>query len=201
MSRAPIDGRRHVSTLEALVEREGDSFVLRAPRPGYFRPAVGAGAVLEEGARLGELEVLGALHRLLVPAGAFGAVALPGGPVLAHRPVAYAATLVTLDPALLARSTGAEGDGPRSDAAAGALVFRTPLGGRYYARPTPTAEPFIRVGDVVRAGQTIALFEVMKTFNRVSYGGPGLPPEGRIRRIFPNDGDDVNAGDMLVELE
>ncbi len=48
---------------------------------------------------------------------------------------------------------------------------------------------------------TVAIIEVMKTFNRVSFGGPGLPERVRVRAIVPRDGDDVEAGDVLLELD
>ena len=47
----------------------------------------------------------------------------------------------------------------------------------------------------------MALIEVMKTFNRVTYGGDDVPERARVKRIVPADGDDVEAGDVLIELE
>jgi acetyl-CoA carboxylase biotin carboxyl carrier protein len=44
------------------------------------------------------------------------------------------------------------------------------------------------------------LLEVMKTFHRVTYGGPGLPDTARVVRVLIADGDDVNAGDPLLAL-
>ena len=40
----------------------------------------------------------------------------------------------------------------------------------------------------------------MKTFNRVTYGGAGLPERARVEKILVADGDDVNAGDPLLAL-
>jgi acetyl-CoA carboxylase biotin carboxyl carrier protein len=45
------------------------------------------------------------------------------------------------------------------------------------------------------------LLEVMKTFNRIAYGGPGLPARATIRRVVPADGDDVEAGSPLLVVE
>jgi acetyl-CoA carboxylase biotin carboxyl carrier protein len=47
----------------------------------------------------------------------------------------------------------------------------------------------------------VALLEVMKTFNRVQYGGSGLPERARVLRVVPSDGDDLAAGDAILELE
>lgn len=57
------------------------------------------------------------------------------------------------------------------------------------------------VGDEIKTGTTIAIVEVMKTFNRVQFGGLGMPERARVLRIVPTDGDDLGAGDALLELE
>ena len=36
----------------------------------------------------------------------------------------------------------------------------------------------------------------MKTFTRLTYGGPQLPATARIARIVPSDGDDLNAAPL-----
>src|SRR3954468_1770028 len=38
-------------------------------------------------------------------------------------------------------------------------AVRAPLVGSYYAAPSPGAEPFVRVGDEVEAGTTVAIIE------------------------------------------
>jgi acetyl-CoA carboxylase biotin carboxyl carrier protein len=202
----PVDGRRFVVELEALTRRgeaergEEQRTELLAPRPGLFRAAAPEGTLLAPGMVLGELEVLGARLRLRVPAGAQGiVVAHATRPRTARRPVEHGERLLTLDAAQVAGVaaivTEAEGG------ARGSLAFRAPMSGRYYARPAPGAEAFLQVGDVVETGRTVAILEVMKTFNRVQYGGSGLPARARIAAIVPRDGDDVSAGDPLLQLE
>jgi acetyl-CoA carboxylase biotin carboxyl carrier protein len=139
------------------------------------------------------------LHRLVAPADVSGAVA-EDAERPRHAPIAleYAAPLLRLDPP--AASVGRA----RPEVAAvtaGGLVFRSPLSGRFYRRASPTQPPFVEPGDVVRSGQTIALLEVMKTFNRVTFGGPHLPPEARVKRILPEDESDLDEGDPILELE
>jgi acetyl-CoA carboxylase biotin carboxyl carrier protein len=41
---------------------------------------------------------------------------------------------------------------------------------------------------------------VMKTFNRVSYGGGGLPDEAIVTAVLRRDEEDVHAGDPLFEV-
>ena len=75
------------------------------------------------------------------------------------------------------------------------------MSGRFYARPSPDKPPFVIQGQTVKTGDTIGLLEVMKTFNRLTYGGAGFPEAATVRRVVPADGDDLNAGDPLLELE
>lgn len=195
------NGRRFEAELAPLVKEKDGLVVLRAPRPGFLREAPSKGRALREGERCGELEVLGTLTKLVVPAGVGGLVVEENVHVkLARKPVAYGDVIAVIDPKAVAGGVAASSSSA-SSSASGGLVWKTPLGGRYYGRPSPTAEPFVKVGDVIKTGQTVALVEVMKTFNRASYGGAGLPAEARVTRILVNEGDDVNGGDAILALE
>src|SRR5690606_26630730 len=127
------------------------------------------------------------------PDEAAGMVLERPGPRLARQPVAYGDVLVRLDPeagpALAGASATARGT---SEADARGLVFRSPLSGRFYARPAPGQAAFVQVGDVIAAGQTVALLEVMKTFNRVAYGGDELPARAKVLEVGPADEADVD---------
>lgn len=199
---ARSDGRRFARELYPLVKDVDGKIALLAPSPGLFRHGPPLGLRLVPGARLGELEVVDRLAQLVVPEDAEGVVvALPAGHPRARIPVAYGTQLVLLDPeaGAPASARGARAATHTKDGASG-LVFKTPLGGRYYARPAPDAEAFVKVGDEVGPGTTLAIVEVMKTFNRVQYGGPALPPRAKVVRLVRKDGDDVSAGDPLIEL-
>ena len=100
------------------------------------------------------------------------------------------------------RGVGGEGIAQTSDQRstsdhADGLVFRAPMSGRFYSRPAPDKPAFVKPGDRVRVGTTVCLLEVMKTFNRVKYAGE----PAKVARVVPADGDDVEAGDPLLELE
>lgn len=195
------NGRRFEQELTALAKEQDGLVVLRAPRPGLLRHAPLRGRMIGEGDRCGELEVLGTLTRLVVPAGVAGLVVDENAhSKLARKPVGYGDVIAVIDPKAVAGAVSASAT-VGAAAAGGGLVWKTPLGGRYYARPSPSAEPFVKVGDVIKTGQTVALIEVMKTFNRASYGGAGLPAEARVVRLLVKEGDDVNAGEALLALE
>ena len=80
-------------------------------------------------------------------------------------------------------------------------MFRAPTSGRFYSRSAPGKPAFVSVGDELGPNATVCLLEVMKTFHRVTYGGPGLPERAKVREIFVADGADVTAGDPLLALE
>ncbi|MCA9582736.1 MAG: hypothetical protein KC416_13145, partial [Myxococcales bacterium] len=81
------------------------------------------------------------------------------------------------------------------------LFFRAPTSGRFYARPSPDAEPFVVPGQRIRKGDPAGLLEVMKTFNRLSITGDDLPDTLVVKRVIPDDGTDVDEGDPLLEFE
>lgn len=207
--------RLHEPTMELLAEakpQDGGSrtlSLLLSPAPGWFHPLVAANAWCAASAPIGTLDVLGRRHLLLVPRGVQGFVgdALAGdSPLhgLASRAVGYRDPLATLD------AQGGPADAaaiPGADPAAGAgastagRVFRAPTSGRFYGRPAPDKPPFVAPGTQLSQGTTVCLLEVMKTFNRVTYGGPGLPDTARVVRVLVAEGADVNAGEPLLELE
>jgi len=197
-----IDGRRFGRDLWPVVREVGEHVELLAPEPGLFRNGPPLGLRLVPGARLGELEVLDRLLRLVVPDEIEGVViGTAPGPARARRPLAYGERIVLIDPNAGASTTARASRSAGSGKQASGLAFRTPLGGRYYACPAPNAEAFVKVGDEIGAGTTVAIVEVMKTFNRVQYGGPGLPARAKVTRVVRKDGEDVASGDALLELE
>ena len=76
------------------------------------------------------------------------------------------------------------------------LPIIAPLTGVYYAAPSPAEPPFVSVGDVVRAGQVVALIEAMKVFNEVQ-----AEVTGRVTLIVASNGDVVQKGDVLLRVE
>ncbi len=158
---------------------------------GLWQPRLTASEGATPGGELGWLTVLGREVSVRAPADAAGRVTqiAPAGPV------DWASVLVELDP----RQADAGLTAVTAEEESSGLVFRAPMGGRFYARPAPDKPLFVEVGTELSAGSTVCLLEVMKTFNRVTYGA-GLPP-ARVVRVVPADGDDVAAKDPLVELE
>jgi acetyl-CoA carboxylase biotin carboxyl carrier protein len=73
---------------------------------------------------------------------------------------------------------------------------KAPLTGVYYAAPAPTDPPFIKVGDTIKAGQTIGLIEAMKVFSEIASDA-----SGRIVAIKVCGGEVVKKGAILLQVE
>jgi acetyl-CoA carboxylase biotin carboxyl carrier protein len=92
------------------------------------------------------------------------------------------------------------GAGPSQPAADDALsrgeTVTSPMVGTTYLKPQPEAEPFVRVGDRVSAGQTLLIVEAMKTMNPIP-----APRDGVVLAILVDDAQPVEFGEPLVVIE
>jgi acetyl-CoA carboxylase biotin carboxyl carrier protein len=77
-----------------------------------------------------------------------------------------------------------------------AKVVKAPLTGVFYAASSPTAPPYITVGQHVTVGQIIGLIEAMKLFNEIK-----SDVSGRVVRIVAESGKLVKAKQPLIEVE
>jgi len=88
----------------------------------------------------------------VAPAQAGYAVAAPAPAAEAPRPAASAVP--------------AEAE-PAGRALPDGHVTRSPMVGTFYAAPSPDAPPFVKVGQTVKAGDTLGIIEAMKMFNPI----------------------------------
>jgi acetyl-CoA carboxylase biotin carboxyl carrier protein len=173
---------------------------LHSPAVGLWRDAPAAGTVITPGSWLGDLEILGIRHRLEAPPTAHGMIAQLAATTARH-PVAYDEVLLTLTAAAgTMHAAGPVAAQAAAATSAAALVIRAPTSGRIYLRPSPDKPPFVTPGTVLTPGTTLCLLEVMKTFNRVTYGGPGLPESATLVTVLRQNEDDVDANAPLFEL-
>ncbi|HLH59978.1 MAG TPA: biotin/lipoyl-containing protein [Streptosporangiaceae bacterium] len=75
-------------------------------------------------------------------------------------------------------------------------VLAAPLTGTFYRSPAPGDPPFVQPGDDVRAGQTVALIEVMKLFTELK-----SEVDGAVARIDAEDRSLVEYGQPLLWIE
>ena len=47
------------------------------------------------------------------------------------------------------------------------IEIKSPMIGTFYLTPSPDAEPFVEIGDLVKVGQTVCIVEAMKLFNEI----------------------------------
>lgn len=56
-------------------------------------------------------------------------------------------------------------------------LVKSPLVGTFYVSPSPDEEPFVKVGQEVLTGQTLAIVEAMKMMNEITAPAPGIVTE------------------------
>ena len=70
--------------------------------------------------------------------------------------------------------------------------MKSPLVGTFYNAPSPDAEPFVKVGDKVKKGQTLGLIEAMKLMNEIE-----CEYDGVVSEILVDNMDMVEYGQTL----
>ncbi|MCF2554060.1 acetyl-CoA carboxylase biotin carboxyl carrier protein [Faecalicatena contorta] len=78
----------------------------------------------------------------------------------------------------------------------GTKVVVSPLVGTFYAAPSEDAEPFVKVGDIVKKGQTLAIVEAMKLMNEIESDYDGV-----IEEILVENGQPVEFNQPLFRVK
>ena len=74
--------------------------------------------------------------------------------------------------------------------------IRSPMVGTFYKAPEPGAEPYIKVGNRVTAGQTVCIIEAMKIMNEIEAEITGV-----VREINVEDSQPVEFGQVLFRVD
>ncbi len=74
-------------------------------------------------------------------------------------------------------------------------AVKSPMVGTVYVRSSPDAEPFFKIGDKIKAGDTVLLVEAMKTFNPIK-----APNAGTLTKIMVEDGQPIEFGEALLVI-
>lgn len=75
-------------------------------------------------------------------------------------------------------------------------AVKSPMVGTAYLAPEPGAAPFIKVGDQIKAGQTLLIIEAMKVMNPIK-----AAKSGTITQILVADAQPVEYGEVLLVVE
>lgn len=92
--------------------------------------------------------------------------------------------------------TPAETPAPAIDRPAGWKAVESPMVGTFYQAPAPDADPFVKVGDEVKVGQTLCIVEAMKLMNEIT-----AEEDGIVREVCGKNGEPVEFGEPLFYLE
>lgn len=84
---------------------------------------------------------------------------------------------------------------PAANATSG-YALKSPMVGVVYLAPEPGAKPFTTVGASIKAGDTVALVEAMKTFNPIKSDKDGV-----VKEILVTDGQAVEFDQPLIVIE
>ncbi|WP_425418609.1 acetyl-CoA carboxylase biotin carboxyl carrier protein [Oricola indica] len=103
-------------------------------------------------------------------------------------------------PAAPAAPAAPQAAAPQPDAPAAAPAktgndVPSPMVGTAYLSPAPGSDPFIKVGQTVKEGQTLLIIEAMKTMNQIP-----SPQSGTITEILVTDSEPVEYGQPLVVI-
>ena len=76
------------------------------------------------------------------------------------------------------------------------ITIEAPMVGTFYRASSPTAEPYVREGDVVKEGQILCIIEAMKLMNEIE-----TRAGGRIAKILVDNDHAVEYGQPLFLIE
>jgi acetyl-CoA carboxylase biotin carboxyl carrier protein len=112
--------------------------------------------------------------------------------------VQRAAAPVAAAPAAAAAPATAAAEHPLvADVVSPALVtLEAPMVGTFYRAPSPTADPFVNEGDVVKESQVLCIIEAMKLMNEIE-----SKVGGRIAKILVENGQAVEYGQPLFLID
>jgi acetyl-CoA carboxylase biotin carboxyl carrier protein len=111
------------------------------------------------------------------------------GPVVMHAgsPAAIAAARTEPPPQVASPAEADEENGLH--------IITSPIVGTFYRAASPSAEPYVKIGDVVEEGKTLCIVEAMKLMNEI-------PSDlaGEIVKVYVENGHPVEFGLKLFGI-
>jgi acetyl-CoA carboxylase biotin carboxyl carrier protein len=78
----------------------------------------------------------------------------------------------------------------------GHVTVEAPMVGTFYRASSPTADPFVREGDLVKQGQILCIIEAMKLMNEIE-----SKVSGRIVKVLVENAQPVEYGQPLFVID
>jgi acetyl-CoA carboxylase biotin carboxyl carrier protein len=75
-------------------------------------------------------------------------------------------------------------------------MVNSPMVGTFYRTSSPGSDPFVKVGQTVKAGETLCIIEAMKLLNEIEADKDGI-----IKAILIENGQPVEYGEALFIIE
>lgn len=75
-------------------------------------------------------------------------------------------------------------------------VVKSPMVGTFYRSSAPGANPFVEIGQTVKAGDTLCIIEAMKLLNEIE-----SDKSGTIKAVLAENGQPVEYGEPLFVIE
>ncbi|HMS04779.1 MAG TPA: acetyl-CoA carboxylase biotin carboxyl carrier protein [Burkholderiaceae bacterium] len=141
-----------------------------------------------------ELEITEAEGKVRIVKGPVATMAAPVSYVSA-APVAIASTPAVAVPTPAAVAGVPQAAAPVAEAPAGHQV-KSPMVGTFYRASGPESAPFVEVGAVVKAGDTLCIIEAMKILNEIE-----ADQAGTVKQILATNGQAVEYGQPLFVIE
>ncbi|MHB1058434.1 MAG: acetyl-CoA carboxylase biotin carboxyl carrier protein [Rhodanobacter sp.] len=111
---------------------------------------------------------------------------------VAAAPVAAPAAVAAPAPVVAA---AAAAEAPAAQALPAGHVVKAPMVGTFYASATPGAAAFVKVGQQVKAGETLGIIEAMKMFNQIE-----ADVAGTVQAILVENGQPVEFDEPMFVI-
>ncbi len=76
------------------------------------------------------------------------------------------------------------------------IPITAPMVGTFYRAPSPDADPYIEVGDILKKGQVVCIIEAMKIMNEIE-----AEIGGKVAKVLVESGHPVEYGQHLLLVE
>jgi acetyl-CoA carboxylase biotin carboxyl carrier protein len=132
-----------------------------------------------------ELEITEAEGKVRIVKGPVGAPFVMAAPAAPPVAIASPAAVPAAAPAPAAEPAAETGH-----------TVKSPMVGTFYSASSPEAKPFVQVGSVIKAGDTICIIEAMKILNEIE-----ADHSGTVTKILVDNGQAVEYGQPMFIID